>query len=146
MKWLGAGSAGAGGEPAPPMQLHHPSANGHLPITVRLDIHFKYSLIKPLPPSPLLHSLLSYLPDSGFFIFFHFILDLCLFFSYPQLPHLVCTSFHRLASNLFGCVCIEPLSVNNNILLFVIIIIFSNLVFLSLLNLLNVKSQIFLNT
>ena len=30
MKWLGAGSGG-GGEPAPPMQLHYPSANGHIP-------------------------------------------------------------------------------------------------------------------
>ncbi|XP_017767509.1 PREDICTED: pumilio homolog 2 isoform X2 [Eufriesea mexicana] len=31
MKWLGASSAGAAGEPAPSMQLHHPSANGHIP-------------------------------------------------------------------------------------------------------------------
>ncbi|XP_054015106.1 pumilio homolog 1-like isoform X1 [Hylaeus anthracinus] len=31
MKWLGASSAGAAGEPAPSVQLHHPSANGHIP-------------------------------------------------------------------------------------------------------------------
>ncbi|KAK2580527.1 hypothetical protein KPH14_006258 [Odynerus spinipes] len=31
MKWLGASTAGAGGEPAPSIQLHHPSANGHIP-------------------------------------------------------------------------------------------------------------------
>ncbi|XP_029666051.1 pumilio homolog 2-like [Formica exsecta] len=31
MKWLGASSGGAGGEPASSMQLHHTSANGHIP-------------------------------------------------------------------------------------------------------------------
>ncbi|KAJ8673653.1 hypothetical protein QAD02_004915 [Eretmocerus hayati] len=33
MKWLGGSgsAAGAAGEPAPPVQLHHTSANGHLP-------------------------------------------------------------------------------------------------------------------
>ncbi|XP_012233380.1 pumilio homolog 2 isoform X3 [Linepithema humile] len=30
MKWLGASSGGAGGEPASSMQLHHTSANGHI--------------------------------------------------------------------------------------------------------------------
>lgn len=39
MKWLGASSAGAAGEPAPSVQLHHPSANGHIP-TVRKSFDF----------------------------------------------------------------------------------------------------------
>ncbi|XP_031835906.1 pumilio isoform X2 [Nomia melanderi] len=34
MKWLGASSAGAAGEPAPSVQLHHPSSNGHIPTDV----------------------------------------------------------------------------------------------------------------
>lgn len=45
MKWLGASSAGAAGEPAPSMQLHHPSANGHIPTVCTYFIFFIFYLI-----------------------------------------------------------------------------------------------------
>lgn len=50
MKWLGASSAGAAGEPAPSMQLHHPSANGHIPtVSTYLNFFLVFYLVISTP-------------------------------------------------------------------------------------------------